>query len=94
MAIPQATVLPPPKSICPWIMLRYVPYLLRRWVHPHATLLASAAASLAASLLHACCPAARALAAGPPCTLVACPLHASLVPPTHTPHALWLALGT
>ena len=48
-------VLPPPKSVCPWIVLRYVSYLLRRWVYPYATLLASAAACLAAPLLHACC---------------------------------------
>ena len=79
MAIPQAAVLPPPKSICPWIMPRYVPYLLRRWVHPHATLLAPAAAPLVATLLHACCSAARAFAADPPCALAACPLHAPLL---------------
>ena len=79
LAIPQVTVLPPPKSICPWVMPRYVPYLLRPWVHPHATLHAPAATFLAASLPPACCSAARALAAGPPCALIACPLHAPLL---------------
>ena len=69
-------VLPPPKSVCPWIVLRYVSYLLRRWVYPYATLLASAAACLAAPLLIACCSAACALAAGSPCALIACPPYA------------------
>ena len=59
-------------------MPRYVPYLLRPWVHPHATLHAPAAAILAAPLLPVCCSAARALAAGPPCAPVACPWHVRL----------------
>ena len=81
--------LPPPKSKCPWILLSYVPYLLFPWIHPYAPLHAPAAAPLAASpLLARCSAAARALAADPPCALVACP-HGILVgTPAPPPAAL------
>ena len=65
-------VLPPPKSKCPWVLLSYVPYLLFPWIHPYAS---------PSPLLARCSAAACAPTAGPPCALIACPVHAPPLTP-------------